>query len=142
MQDLQYSLQQPRSSRYANLIWYFRFELLSVPMQYFWSIQETQEIDFSNFINKKLFFYNFSLAEHKKFHKNGKFTCDICNVRFSQSSFIWHQRRVHPEVQRNSRQCKICKASFSTTYSLSTDFFNYLDGKFSAIFIFYFRLPY
>ncbi|XP_037029546.1 zinc finger protein 521-like isoform X2 [Bradysia coprophila] len=48
-------------------------------------------------------------VQHMQNHKTGKFKCEICNIRFAQRSFVWHQRRFHPEI--DIHKCTICKAN-------------------------------
>ncbi|KAG4079188.1 hypothetical protein HA402_015844 [Bradysia odoriphaga] len=48
-------------------------------------------------------------VQHMQNHKTGKFKCQICNIRFEQRSFIWHQRRFHPEI--DIHKCTVCKAN-------------------------------
>ncbi|KAJ6635765.1 Zinc finger protein [Pseudolycoriella hygida] len=58
------------------------------------------------------------LARHMQVHKYGKFKC--CNIRFTVSSLIWHQKRVHPEINFSllARQCNICKAILASPIAL------------------------
>lgn len=98
---------------------------------------------------------NVLAARHKQHHIDGKYKCEICDIKFSMVSLVWHRRYFHKDIPKQLKtkkkkqkvggnndmkngRCKICQAVVKRSHGLCdsmTNFWSrfwYFDLSFSS----------
>lgn len=57
-------------------------------------------------------------VRHEEVHRSGNVKCELCKIRFTPNSLVWHQKHMHPGMRKpvagGVSRCKICKISFTS----------------------------